>query len=135
MSVHMQGFVLQKLYHNGEVNEKGIYGNYDGKEAQIVAVKDGKRQTASLSNRDIASLLSLRASPHSLVERLEHDLGRGHHRRRHRHTHRRRRSRSHHRHRHTRRKKKHTQRHHRHHHRRHHLKKTHRRRKHRTRRR
>lgn len=127
MSVHMQGFTIQKLYQAGKVSEKEIYGNYDGKKAQFVAVNDGKMEKGSLTNRDIATLLSLRASPHSLVERLEHDLGRGQHRRQHR----RRRTRRHRRRRH---KKKHTRKHHKHS-RQHHKKKTHRRRKHKTRRR
>ena len=125
MAVHMQGFAIQKLYQDGKVSKKGIFGNYDGKEAQFVAVDNGKMETGSLSNQDIAALLSLRASPHSLVERLEHDLGRGHPRR-HRHTHRRRRPRSHHRHRrhhrHTHRKKKHTRHRSKHHSRRRHKK-------------
>lgn len=97
MAVHMQGFAIQKLYQDGKVSKKGIFGNYDGKEAQFVAVDNGKMETGSLSNQDIAALLSLRASPHSLVERLEHDLERGHRRHRHTRRHRRsRRSRSHH---------------------------------------
>ena len=91
MSVHMRGFTIQKLYQAGKVSEKEIYGNYDGKKAQFVAVNDGKMEKGSLTNRDIATLLSLRASPHSLVERLEHDLGRGQHRRRRTRRHRRRR--------------------------------------------
>jgi hypothetical protein len=119
----MRGFTIQKLYQAGKVSEKEIYGNYDGKKAQFVAVNDGKMEKGSLTNRDIATLLSLRASPHSLVERLEHDLGRGQHRRRRTRRHRRRRH-----------KKKHTRKHHKHS-RQHHKKKTHRRRKHKTRRR
>ena len=110
MSVHMQGFAIQKIYQNGKVSEKGLFGKYDGDEAQLVALNDGNIESASLSKHDIASLLALRASPHSLVERLEHDLGRGHH---HRHT---RRHRRHHRHRlrrHPTRRRRHM--HHRHH--------------------
>ena len=81
MTVHMQGFAIQKLYQDGKVSEKGIFGNYDGKKAQIIAMDDGKVGRGTLSNHDIAALLSMRASPHSLVERLEDDLGRGHHHR------------------------------------------------------
>ena len=89
MTVHMQGFAIQKLYQDGKVSEKGIFGNYDGKKAQIIAMDDGKVGRGTLSNHDIAALLSMRASPHSLVERLEDDLGRGHrhhHRTRHHRT-------------------------------------------------
>ena len=111
MSVRMQGFAIQKIYQNGKVSEKGLFGKYDGDEAQIVALNDGEVETASLSNHDIASLLALRASPHSLVERLEHDLGRGHRHRRH---HTRRHHRRHHTHRHPRHHRHHTRRHHRH---------------------
>ena len=121
MSVRMQGFAIQKIYQNGKVSEKGLFGKYDGDEAQIVALKDGEVETASLSNHDIASLLALRASPHSLVERLEHDLGHGHRHRRHhtRHHHRRHHTRRHHTHRHHRHHRHPTRRHH-HSHRRHH---------------
>jgi len=77
----MQGFAIQKLYQDGKVSEKGIFGNYDGKKAQFIAMDDGKVGRGTLSNHDIAALLSMRASPHSLVERLEDDLGRGHHHR------------------------------------------------------
>jgi len=125
MPVRMQGFALQKIYQNGKVSEKGLFGKYDGDEAQIVALKDGEVETASLSNHDIASLLALRASPHSLVERLEHDLGHGHRHRRHHtrrhhrrhHTHRH--HRPHHHHRHPTRRRRHSHRHHRRHHSRH----------------
>ena len=80
MSVRMQGFAIQKQYQNGKVSKKGIFGVYDGDKAKLVSLKDGETKTASLSNHDIASLLALRSSPRSLVERLEHDLGRGQHR-------------------------------------------------------
>ena len=92
MSVRMQGFAIQKQYQNGKVSKKGIFGIYDGNKAKLVSLKDGETKTASLSNHDIASLLALRSSPRSLVERLEHDLGRGHHRH---HSHRRRSTRHH----------------------------------------
>jgi len=107
MSVRMQGFAIQKQYQNGKVSKKGIFGVYDGDKAKLVSLKDGETKTASLSNHDIASLLALRSSPRSLVERLEHDLGRGqhrhhsHHRRSTRHHSHRRRSTRHHKRRHS----------------------------------
>jgi hypothetical protein len=149
MSVRMKGLVLQQISHNGKVSEKGIYGDYDGQEAQVVALNNGNLQMASLDNQDITQLLSMPSSRHSLVERLERDLGRGHHhhRRRH-HSHHRRRHHEHHthrrhkahkrRHRHKTHKRRHRHKTHKHRHRRHrrHRRHTrHKRRSHRTRRR
>ena len=133
MSVRMQGFAIQKQYQNGKVSKKGIFGVYDGDKAKLVSLKDGETKTASLSNHDIASLLALRSSPRSLVERLEHDLGRGQHRH---HSHHRRSTR-HHSHRRSTRHHSHHRRSTRHHKRRHskHDKRSHHKRKHTRRRR
>ena len=137
MSVMMKGFIMKNVIKDGNVRHKeGFMGEYDGHEANIVEVRNGKTSYAKLDNNDIMKMIGVRSDENDLEDRLKEmlsdDTGHGshHHTRhtKHRRSHRRKRQRRHrrkhtkHRRKHTKHRRKHTK-HRRSHHRRKHKKK------------
>ena len=101
MSVMMKGFIMKNVIKDGSVRHKeGFMGEYDGHEANIVEVRNGKTRYAKLDNDDIMKMIGVRSNENDLEDRLKEmlsdDTGHGSHTRHHR-SHRRSHRRSHHR--------------------------------------
>ena len=65
----------QKAYVNGQlVENKAIKADYDGKNLGIDVYENGNHFNSKLSNNDIASILSHRASSLPLEKRLMNDF-------------------------------------------------------------
>ena len=98
MSVMMKGFIMKNVIKDGSVRHKeGFMGEYDGHEANIVEVRNGKTRYAKLDNDDIMKMIGVRSNENDLEDRLKEmlsdDTGHGSHPRSHHRSH----PRSHHR--------------------------------------
>ena len=98
MSVMMKGFIMKNVIKDGSVRHKeGFMGEYDGHEANIVEVRNGKTSYAKLDNDDIMKMIGVRSNENDLEDRLKEmlsdDTGHGSHPRNHHRSH----PRSHHR--------------------------------------
>jgi hypothetical protein len=119
MSVMMKGFIMKNVIKDGNVRHKeGFMGEYDGHEANIVEVRNGKTRHTKLDINDIMEMIGVRSNENDLEDRLKGMLSSGSHtrhtkRRRHRISHKRKRRRKHRRsHRqHTKRRRKHKRKH------------------------
>ena len=89
MSVMMKGFIMKNVIKDGSVRHKeGFMGEYDGHEANIVEVRNGKTRYAKLDNDDIMKMIGVRSNENDLEDRLKEmlsdDTGHGSHTRHHR---------------------------------------------------
>ena len=76
MSTLIEGIAAYKVTDNDKVVDKAYFQmEYDGEEFNMAGVQNDQLMIMSLTNDDIMELLSRRADPRPIEERLQADFG------------------------------------------------------------
>ena len=76
MSTLIEGIAAYKVTDNDRVVDKAYFQmEYDGKEFNMAGVQNNQIMIMSMTNDEIMELLSRRADPRSIEERLQADFG------------------------------------------------------------
>ena len=77
MSTLIEGIATYKVTDNDKVIDKAYFQmEYDGEEFNMAGVQNDQIMIMSMTNDDIMELLSRRADPRPIEERLQADFGR-----------------------------------------------------------
>lgn len=74
MTVKMFITESKQIINNGKVKSQSISADFDGKNANIIISKNGKKQYAKLDKKDIHEILSLKPNKNNLLESLKKEL-------------------------------------------------------------
>ena len=76
MSATIEGVAAYKVTDNNQILDKAYFEmEYDGKEFNMAGVKNNQLIIMSMTNDEIMELLSRRADPRPIEERLQADFG------------------------------------------------------------
>ena len=76
MSTLIEGMAAYKVTDKNEVVDKGYFQmEYDGEEFNMAGVQNNQIMIMSMTNDEIMELLSRRADPRPIEERLQSDFG------------------------------------------------------------
>ena len=74
MTVKMFITESKQIINNGKVQSQSVSADFDGKNANIIISKNGKKQYAKLDKKDIHEILSLKPNKNNLLESLKKEL-------------------------------------------------------------
>lgn len=74
MTVKMFITESKQIINNGKVKSQSVSADFDGKNANIIISKNGKKQYAKLDKKDIHEILSLKPNKNNLLESLKKEL-------------------------------------------------------------